>query len=59
MHLHWVNEIEVALAKYYESLIPDGLLIGTIYGADTLEELRIAYLLAENERYGGVSKHVS
>jgi NADH dehydrogenase [ubiquinone] 1 alpha subcomplex assembly factor 5 len=28
-------------------------------GADTLQELRISYTLAENERYGGVSQHIS
>lgn len=55
MHLHWVNEVEVALARYLESLNSDGTLIGSIFGSDTLEELRICFTLAENERYGGVS----
>lgn len=40
-------------------MVPDGALIGCIMGSDTLQELRIAYTLAENERYGGVSQHVS
>ena len=32
---------------------------GTIFGENTLEELRIAFTLAENERSGGVSQHTS
>lgn len=55
LHLHWVNELQVVLQKWHESLIPDGAVLGSMYGADTLQELRISYTLAENERYGGVS----
>jgi len=38
-----------------ESLEPDGVIIGTTFGSDTLEELRISFTLAESERSGGVS----
>jgi hypothetical protein len=35
------------------------IFLGTIFGEDTLEELRMAFTLAENERSGGVSQHAS
>ncbi|CAD8164357.1 unnamed protein product [Paramecium pentaurelia] len=59
MNLHWVNDLQVVLIKWLESLEPDGTLVGSIFGSDTLQELRISYSLAENERFGGVSQHVS
>ncbi|KAM3140915.1 hypothetical protein pb186bvf_006926 [Paramecium bursaria] len=59
LHLHWVNEIQVVMSKWSDSLIPDGMLIGSIFGSDTLQEMRIAFTLAENERDGGVSQHTS
>lgn len=34
-------------------------MIGCVFGADTLEELRIAFTLAETERNGGVSQHTN
>jgi NADH dehydrogenase [ubiquinone] 1 alpha subcomplex assembly factor 5 len=51
-----------------ESLNPNGVLIGNIFGEDTLQgkilqlfylELRIAFTLAESERSGGISPHIS
>ncbi|CAK92966.1 unnamed protein product (macronuclear) [Paramecium tetraurelia] len=59
MNLHWVNDLQVVLIKWLESLEPDGTLVGSIFGSDTLQELRISFSLAENERFGGVSQHVS
>ena len=35
------------------------LLLGTLFGGDSLQELRIAFTLAESERSGGVSEHTS
>ena len=37
---------------------PDGALVGTSFVEGTLKELYWAYLLAENERYGGMSPKV-
>ena len=34
-------------------------MIGSIFGETTLEELRIAFTLAESERCGGISPHVN
>lgn len=59
LNMHWVNEMQVALTRMHESLKPDGTIIGSVFGEETLQELRIAFTLAENERYGGVSPHVS
>lgn len=35
------------------------MLIGSIFGETTLEELRIAMILAESERSGGISPHIN
>ena len=58
-HLHFVNELQVTFQRFLESLEPDGVLIGSIFGENTLEELRIAFTLAENERSGGISPHIN
>jgi len=50
-----VNDISVVLGRWLSSLEPDGTLVGCMVGGETLQELRVAYTLAENERYGGVS----
>lgn len=36
MNLHWVNDLQVVLIKWLESLEPDGTLVGSIFGSDTL-----------------------
>ncbi|CAG9328297.1 unnamed protein product [Blepharisma stoltei] len=59
LQLHWLNKIGQTLEKCLLSLQPDGALIGTAMGGDTLQELRIALSLGEQEREGGVSPHVS
>ena len=48
-----------ALVQIKEALKPDGVFIGAIFGGDTLFELRTSLQLAEVEREGGVSPHVS
>jgi NADH dehydrogenase [ubiquinone] 1 alpha subcomplex assembly factor 5 len=57
--LHWVNDLEGTLRAYRESLIPDGVFLGSSFGGDSLQELRICLNLAESERDGGVSPTVS
>lgn len=57
--LHWVNDLEGTLRGYRESLIPDGVFLGSVIGGETLQELRICMNLAESERDGGVSPTVS
>lgn len=48
LHLHSVNNIEGFLGETLKSLEPDGCLIATTLGPENLEELRIAFVLAEN-----------
>jgi NADH dehydrogenase [ubiquinone] 1 alpha subcomplex assembly factor 5 len=40
-------------------LQPDGLFVAALLGEPSLEELRSSFLLAEQERLGGVASHVS
>ena len=47
------------LVQIKEALKPDGVFMGAILGGDTLFELRTSLQLAENEREGGISPHVS
>lgn len=42
-----------------EALQPDGLFLAALFGGDTLFELRTALQLAEMEREGGISPHIS
>jgi hypothetical protein len=44
--------------KYEKSLKPDGAVVGTTFVEGTLRELYWSYILAENERYGGMSPKV-
>lgn len=47
------------LVQIKEALRPDGLFLGAMFGGDTLFELRSALQLAEVDREGGISPHVS
>lgn len=57
--MHWVNDLPGALRQIRHVLKPDGLFLGAMLGGETLCELRIACLLAEEEVEGGVSPRVS
>ncbi|EGR27241.1 hypothetical protein IMG5_199200 [Ichthyophthirius multifiliis] len=59
LNLHYVNDLAVAFSRILDCLKPDGTHVGAILGEETLQELRIAFTLAESERCGGVSQHVS
>ena len=41
------------------ALRPDGLFLASMFGGDTLHELKHAFILADMERHGGVHAHVS
>ncbi|NXF06943.1 NDUF5 hydroxylase, partial [Smithornis capensis] len=47
------------LLQIQQVLKPDGVFIGAMFGGDTLYELRCSLQLAELEREGGFSPHVS
>ncbi|KAG6861845.1 hypothetical protein C0995_011142 [Termitomyces sp. Mi166 len=59
LSLHWVNDLPGVLVQIREALKPDGLFLGAMFGGETLFELRTALQLAEVEREGGISPHVS
>lgn len=59
LSLNWVNNLPGCLREVHRSLRADGTLLASMFGGDTLYQLRSALLLAEMERQGGVSAHVS
>ena len=59
MSLHWINDLPGVLAQINNILKPDSPFLGAMLGGDTLFELRTSLQLAEQERRGGMSPHVS
>ncbi|WFD24767.1 hypothetical protein MEQU1_003471 [Malassezia equina] len=57
--LHWTNDLPGALIQIQRVLKPDGVFLGYMLGGETLFELRTSMMLAEQEREGGLSVHVS
>lgn len=57
--LHWVNDLPGAFEQILKCLKPDGVFLASIFGGETLYELRSAIQLTEMERLGGVASHVS
>eukprot|EP01104_Vermistella_antarctica_P021217 TRINITY_DN9434_c0_g1_i1.p1 TRINITY_DN9434_c0_g1~~TRINITY_DN9434_c0_g1_i1.p1 ORF type:complete len:462 (-),score=78.75 TRINITY_DN9434_c0_g1_i1:425-1810(-) len=59
LSLHWVNDLPNVFKQVKRALKPDGLFLAAVFSEKTLNELRESFLLAEEERDGGVSVHVS
>ncbi|KAK4122823.1 S-adenosyl-L-methionine-dependent methyltransferase [Parathielavia appendiculata] len=59
LSLHWINDLPGVLTQINSVLKPDSPFIGAMLGGDTLFELRTSLQLAEQERRGGISPHVS
>ncbi|XP_054882551.1 arginine-hydroxylase NDUFAF5, mitochondrial-like [Poeciliopsis prolifica] len=59
LSLHWINDLPRALSEIHRVLKPDGVFVGAMAGGDTLYELRCSLQLAQTEREGGFSPHVS
>lgn len=59
LSIHWVNDLPSLLAQVNSILKPDSPFIAAMFGGDTLFELRTSLQLADLERRGGVSPHVS
>nr|WP_314526179.1 methyltransferase domain-containing protein [uncultured Brevundimonas sp.] len=57
--LHWANDLPGALAQIRRALRPDGLFIGTLFGAGTLKELRGVLTEAELAERGGAQARIS
>lgn len=50
--LHWVNNLPGCLREIYRVLKDDGVFLASMFGGDTLFELRSSLVLAELEREG-------
>ncbi len=59
LSLHWVNDLPGTLLQVRRTLAPDGLFLATMFGGDTLGELRTALADAELAVTGGVSPRIS
>lgn len=57
--LHWVNDLPGALIQLRLALKPDGLLVASLFGGETLHELRLSLLEAESELTGGAGPRVA
>lgn len=59
LSLHWINDLPSLLAQVAHVLQPDSLFLAAMLGGDSLFELRSSLQLADLDRRGGVSTHVS
>ncbi|KAK0081825.1 hypothetical protein PV325_011507 [Microctonus aethiopoides] len=59
LSLHWVNDLPGCFNKIIASLKNDGVFMAAIFGGETLYELRSSLQLADLERDGGISPHIS
>jgi SAM-dependent methyltransferase len=59
LSLHWVNDLPGTLAQIRHVLKPDGLFLGVLFGAGTLQELRTVLMEAEIAETGGASARVA
>ncbi|MDJ0896662.1 MAG: methyltransferase domain-containing protein [Alphaproteobacteria bacterium] len=59
LSLHWVNDLPGALIQARRALRPDGLFLASLWGGETLHELRAALMEAELDTLGGASPRVS
>ncbi|MDA0998563.1 MAG: methyltransferase domain-containing protein [Proteobacteria bacterium] len=59
LNLHWVNDLPGALSQIRRALRPDGLILASMLGGETLKELREVLADAEIALDGGLSPRVS
>lgn len=57
--MHSINDLTGFLIQSRLCLKPDGLFLGCLFGAGTLQELREVLFEAETEIYGGVSPRIA
>lgn len=57
--LHWINDLPGVLIQLRLALKPDGLLLASLFGGETLHELRLSLIAAESELTGGAGPRVS
>ncbi|MBI1186191.1 MAG: SAM-dependent methyltransferase [Alphaproteobacteria bacterium] len=59
LFLHWANDLPGALIQVRAGLTGDGLMLASVFGGDTLSELRTALLEGEAEARGGAGLRVA
>ncbi|XP_055693079.1 arginine-hydroxylase NDUFAF5, mitochondrial [Lutzomyia longipalpis] len=59
LSLHWINDLPGCFVRIMKCLRPDGVFMASLFGGETLYELRSALQLAEMERRGGIAPHIS
>ncbi|CRL07009.1 CLUMA_CG019977, isoform A [Clunio marinus] len=57
--LHWFNDLPGIFKAINNILKPDGVFLASLFGGETLYELRSSLQLAETERQGGLAPHLS
>lgn len=57
--LHWANDLPGVLVQLRRALKPDGLLLTSVFGGRTLQELRLSLIEAESEIAGGAGPRVA
>ncbi len=56
--IQWCNDLDAALQEFHRVLQPEGLLMFSTFGPDTLRELRIATGAASGNEYTSVSRFI-
>ncbi|XP_046383435.1 arginine-hydroxylase NDUFAF5, mitochondrial [Ischnura elegans] len=59
LSLHWVNDLPGTFDRIKSCLVNDGVFMASVFGGETLYELRSSLQLADLERKGGVAPHIS
>lgn len=59
LSLHWVNDLEGTMTSLRKTVKKDGFVMVTMFGGNTLYELRSSLTLAQSDILGGVAPHVS
>lgn len=56
--IQWCNDLDAALQQFHRVLQPEGLLMFSTFGPDTLRELRVATSAASGSEYTSVSRFI-
>lgn len=59
LDLHWINDLPGWLLQIRQALKPDGVFLASMFGGETLYQLRETLMQTELEMFGGVSPRVS
>ena len=59
LSLHWVNNLPGLFKEVKRILRKDGVFLGSMFGGESLFELRCSLQMAELEREGGLGAHIS